>query len=152
MDNKALNEAWERYREAMYMQGDETPQEINESLNDIPEFFKLVKNLTDIINALKAERDRWKVEAINAQKELDRSQLTNQTVYVQGKWINVADRLPDKNGNYIVAMSCDRKLHATSRKFTVERNEFGYSLGTRWERHTIGVKYWMEFPDVPKLD
>lgn len=68
------------------------------------------------------------------------------SVDVIAQWISVYERLPEKNGRYLVAMKSDNGFHISTRKF---KKESWYKTG-RWERHTAGVRYWMPLPEAPK--
>jgi len=69
----------------------------------------------------------------------------------QGEWISVSERLPDKNGRYLVTnynLVCLRRFSAT-------RNEFGYfdntdeSYDSRWIS-VPQVTAWMSLPEPYK--
>lgn len=71
---------------------------------------------------------------------------------VGSKWISVEDRLPEKDGRYLVAMKNGDNYHISTRRF--KRADLptwwrGHSYGY-WARHTEGVRYWMPLPELPK--
>lgn len=70
----------------------------------------------------------------------------------QSEWISVEDRLPEKDGRYLVAMKNGDDYHVSTRKFRRadppiwwKGHTFGY-----WARYTGGVRYWMPLPEPPK--
>lgn len=71
----------------------------------------------------------------------------------QNEWISVDERLPDRDGRYLVAMKNGDDYHVSTRKFKRtdppiwwKGHTFGY-----WARYTGGVRYWMPLPEVPKM-
>jgi hypothetical protein len=67
-------------------------------------------------------------------------------------WISVDERLPEKDGRYLVAMKNGNDYHISTRKFKRSDPPIwwkGHIYG-RWARHTGGVRYWMPLPEPPK--
>ena len=67
------------------------------------------------------------------------------------EWISVDERLPEKDGRYLVAMKNGDDYHISTRKF--KRSDLpiwwkGHTYGY-WARHTGGVRYWMPLPEPP---
>lgn len=86
----------------------------------------------------------------------DRDQYENG--YADGlaadKWISVEDRLPDKDGRYLVAMKNGNEYHISTRKFKVSPAPVwwkGHSYGS-WARLTGGVRFWAMLPEPPTSD
>ena len=67
-----------------------------------------------------------------------------------GEWISVEDRLPEKDGKYLVARMEGSQYSISVRKFRKEVPCWWTGYCGHWERRTNGIKYWMELPDAPK--
>lgn len=72
----------------------------------------------------------------------------------EGEWISVEERLPEKDGRYLVAMKDGDKYHISTRRFKraeppiwYKGHTFGY-----WAKQTYGVRFWMLLPEAPKGD
>lgn len=70
------------------------------------------------------------------------------------KWISVEDRLPEKEGNYIVA-----EKKGNGETYVTERGLLHWANGPSWclswqEQyvHEIKVTHWMPLPEPPKED
>ena len=69
-----------------------------------------------------------------------------------GEWISVEDRLPDRDGRYLVAMKNGDNYHISTRKFRRANPPIwwkGHTFGY-WARYTGGVRYWAPLPEPPK--
>lgn len=69
----------------------------------------------------------------------------------KSEWISVEDRLPDRDGRYLVAMKNGNDYHISTRKFKRTSPPIwwkGHTYGY-WARQTGGVRYWMPLPSPP---
>ena len=64
-------------------------------------------------------------------------------------WISVDERLPDKNGKYLVAIKYGDGYIVSTRKFNICNDSYWFS-GGYWERRTCGVRYWSDLPEPPQ--
>ena len=62
-------------------------------------------------------------------------------------WISVKERLPERDGRYLVAIKNGDGYSISVRKF--RNGGFGYKNGV-WERRTFGVRFWMHLPKPPE--
>jgi hypothetical protein len=72
--------------------------------------------------------------------------------YRKQEWISVDERLPEKDGRYLVAMKNGGNYHISTRRFKRTDPPIwwkGHSYGY-WARHTGGVTHWMPLPEPPK--
>ena len=72
----------------------------------------------------------------------------------EGKWISVEERLPEKDGRYLVAMKDGDKYHISTRRFKRTDPPIwwkGHVYG-HWSKRTCGVRFWMPLPEPPKGD
>jgi len=70
-----------------------------------------------------------------------------------GRWISVDERLPDRDGRYLVAMKNGEDYHISTRRFKRTNPPIwwkGHTFGY-WARQTCGVRYWMPLPEPPKM-
>ena len=65
-------------------------------------------------------------------------------------WICVRDRLPDKDGKYLVARWDCGKYSISVRKFRKEVPCWYTGYCGHWERRTNGITHWQELPGPPK--
>jgi hypothetical protein len=73
--------------------------------------------------------------------------------YRKQDWISVDERLPEKDGRYLVAMKNGDNYHISTRRFKRTDPPIwwkGHSYGY-WARHTGGVTHWMPLPEPPKM-
>lgn len=69
-------------------------------------------------------------------------------VTVQG-WISVKDRLPEKDGKYLVARADGGKHSISVRKFRKEVPCWYTGYCGHWERRTNGITHWQPLPEPP---
>lgn len=64
------------------------------------------------------------------------------------EWIDVNDRLPDKEGSYLCVMSDDHINPLVIIKYFIN----GMFYVTEWYKENVGrkVTYWMPLPEPPK--
>ncbi len=60
-------------------------------------------------------------------------------VFPAPQWISVKDRLPEKNGNYLV---CTKAMSVFTTHYWTDE--------TRWSHYTNHITHWMPLPDPPK--
>lgn len=66
-------------------------------------------------------------------------------------WVNVEDRLPEKDGKYLVARIHGNDWSISVRKFRKELPTHWWTgWGGHWERRTAGIRYWQDLPLPPK--
>lgn len=68
------------------------------------------------------------------------------------KWIPVSERLPDKDGEYLVRFA-DKGISNT--EYESKFGSFGYWLSIMWDEDAdwfpyVGVTHWMPLPEPPK--
>ena len=66
------------------------------------------------------------------------------------EWISVKDRLPKKDGKYIVARREGRNYSISVRKFRKEVPCWYTGYCGHWERRTNAITHWMPLPEPPK--
>lgn len=66
----------------------------------------------------------------------------------QSSWIPVTERLPEKDGKYLVAIKYGDGYVVSTRKFRKETSCWWAGASSRWERRTAGVRYWMPLPEM----
>lgn len=77
------------------------------------------------------------------------------------EWISVKDRLPDKDGKYLVASLwiLDGKYHVGTARYTKNLSDvwMDWESGSGWwngdsesDWEETNVKYWMPLPEPPK--
>jgi hypothetical protein len=70
------------------------------------------------------------------------------------EWINVEDRLPEKNGRYLVTADTDDGLHVTEMRFEQnDQGEIWFYKGEPTYCHTFYIDpiYWMPLPEPPPV-
>lgn len=70
----------------------------------------------------------------------------------QPKWIPVTERLPEKDGEYLVRLG-DKSIFNT--EYESKFGSFGYWLSIMWVEDAewfpyVGVTHWMPLPEPPK--
>lgn len=68
------------------------------------------------------------------------------------KWIAVSERLPDKDGEYLVRFA-DKSI--TNVEYESKFGSFGYWLAIMWGEDAdwypyVGITHWMPLPQPPK--
>ena len=66
------------------------------------------------------------------------------------EWISVNDRLPEKDGKYIVARREGSRYSISVRKFRKDVPCWYSGYCGHWERRTNGITHWMPLPEPPK--
>ena len=71
---------------------------------------------------------------------------------VPSKWISVKDRLPEKDGEYLVRFA-DKGL--SNVEYESKFESFGYWLSIMWDEYAdwfpyVGITHWMPLPEPPK--
>lgn len=67
------------------------------------------------------------------------------------KWISVDERLPEKDGKYIVARLEGSKHSISVRKFRKEVPCWYRGYCGHWEKRTNAITHWMPLPEPPKM-
>ena len=68
------------------------------------------------------------------------------------KWISVTERLPEKDGEYLVRLGDKSIFNA---EYESKFGSFGYWLSIMWDEDAdwfpyVGVTHWMPLPEPPK--
>jgi len=66
-------------------------------------------------------------------------------------WISVKDRLPDKDGSYLIAIKDNLSYYSVIRDFRVKDNKFGINS---WfvETSDRKITHWMPLPEPPERE
>lgn len=68
------------------------------------------------------------------------------------KWIPVTERLPEKDGKYLVARKEGTKHSISVRKFRKEVPCWYRGYCGHWERRTNAITHWMPLPEPPETE
>lgn len=75
--------------------------------------------------------------------------LNDQPTVNPYEWVSIKDRLPEKDGKYIVARKEGNKYSISVRKF---QKEIPCCYCGHWERGTNGITHWMLLPEPPIVE
>lgn len=90
------------------------------------------------------------IEDVVAMLKQPEAVLDNQVS--SSKWIPVSERLPDKDGEYLVRFADKGILNA---EYESKFGSFGYWFSVMWDEDAdwfsyVGVTHWMPLPEPPK--
>jgi hypothetical protein len=79
--------------------------------------------------------------------------MTRYDVTPKSEWISVDEKLPEKDGRYLVAMKNGDEFHISTRKFRRAAPPTWWKgiVYGHWSRNTGGVRFWAELPKPPKM-